>query len=372
MMEDIYLLEAIERYFNNEMSVGEKISFEELRSNNSEVDQMVIEHKTFLHQTNAYADNKVLKHTLHTVYNSLSDAGEIGKTGTTTKSIVLQFWNRYKKVAAIAASIAGITALTISSIISSFTPNNKNEIQQLSRDIQSLKNTQIQIVQSNNKLNEVVSKVPQGAEIKSGGTAFMIDNHGYLITNAHVLKVGNAAVVVTNNKGQEFSTHIAYVDAEKDLAILKIADEDFKSFDIPYTIVKKNSFNLGQEIFTLGYPKNEVVYNTGYLSARSGYGGDTSTVQLSLPANPGNSGGPVFNKNGDVVGILSTRETQLEGVTFAIKSKKIYQLLDAWHNADSSAANRLKLSYGKGLKGMDREDQIAKLEDCVFLVKVYN
>ncbi|MDR0792607.1 MAG: S1C family serine protease, partial [Chitinophagaceae bacterium] len=211
-MEDILLLEAIERYFNNEMSAEEKNSFEELRSNNSEADQMVIDHKTFLHQMNAYADNKALKHTLHTVYSSLSDSGEIGKTGSATKGAIVQFWNRYKRVAAIAASIAGITALTISSIISSFTPNNKNEIQQLSRDIQSLKNTQI--VQSN-KLNEVVSKVPRGAEIKSGGTAFMIDSHGYLITNAHVLKVGNAAVVVTNNKGQEFSTHIAYVDQQK-------------------------------------------------------------------------------------------------------------------------------------------------------------
>jgi S1-C subfamily serine protease len=122
----------------------------------------------------------------------------------------------------------------------------------------------------------------------------------------------------------------------------------------------------------LGYPKNEIVYNTGYLSARSGYDGDTSSVQLSLAANPGNSGGPVFNKNGDVVGILSTRETQLESVIFAIKSKKIYQVLDAWRTADTSAISHVKLASGKGLKGMDREKQIAKLEDCVFFVKVYN
>jgi S1-C subfamily serine protease len=328
---------------------------------------MVIDHKIFLLQMNAYADNKALKHELHTAYTSLSESGEIGKVNTTAKRTVVQFWNRYKKVAAIAASIAGITALAISSIISSFSTNNKNEIQQLSRDIQSLKKTQIV---TSNKLNEVVSKVPQGAEIKSGGTAFIIDSRGYLITNAHVLKGGTTAVV-TNNKGQEFNTHIAYIDAEKDLAILKITDEDFKPFEIPYTI-KRNSLNLGQEIFTLGYPRNEIVYNTGYLSARSGYNGDTSTVQLSLSANPGNSGGPVFNENGDVVGILSTRETQLEGVKFAIKSKNIYQLLDAWRNADTSAISHVKLVSGKGLRGMDREDQIAKLEDCVFLVKVYN
>ncbi|MFX9054138.1 serine protease, partial [Acinetobacter baumannii] len=87
----------------------------------------------------------------------------------------------------------------------------------------------------------------------------------------------------------------------KDLAVLKIDDEDFKPLKtIPYAI-KKSSIDLGEEIFTLGYPKNEVVYNIGYLSARNGYNGDSSTCQLQMSANPGNSGGPVLNKNGEVI-----------------------------------------------------------------------
>ena len=365
-MEDINLLEAIERYFNNEMSAEEKAYFEELRKKNSEIDQMVIDHKVFLMQMDAYAGNKLLKHTLHAVHTSLSDSGQIGVINIGAKGKVIQFWSRYKKVAGIAASIAGITALAISGVISSLTPNNKNEIQQLNRDVQSLKSTQM--VQSN-KLNEVVSKAPKGAEVKSGGTGFIIDNRGYLVTNAHVMKSVNA--IVTNNKGQEFNATLAYADPDKDIAILKITDKDFKPFEIPYAI-KRSNLNLGQEIFTLGYPRNDIVYTTGYLSARSGYDGDTSAVQLSLPANPGNSGGPVFNENGDVVGILSSRETQMENVTFAIKSRSIYQILDAWRNRDTSANSHVRVSSGKGLKGMNREEQIAKLEDCVFLVKVYN
>ena len=366
-MEDINLLEAIERYFNNEMSAEEKAYFEELRETNSEVDQMVIDHKVFLLQMDAYAGNKALKHTLHAVHTSLSDSGQIGVINTGTKGKVIQLWNRYRKVAGIAASIAGITALAISGVISSLTPNNNHQLQQLSGEIQTVKKTLN--VQSNKQNELVASKIPKGAEVKSGGTGFIIDNRGYLITNAHVLKGGNAIVV--NSKGQEFNTQKAYMDFEKDLAILKITDKDFKSFEIPYAI-KRSNLNLGQEIFTLGYPRNDIVYTTGYLSARSGYDGDTSAVQLSLPANPGNSGGPVFNTNGDVVGILSSRETQMENVTFAIKSKNIYQVLDTWRNTDTSAISHVHLSSGKGLKGVNRVEQIAKLEDCVFLIKVYN
>ena len=72
------------------------------------------------------------------------------------------------------------------------------------------------------------TKVPVEAEFKLGGTGFMIDPRGYIVTNAHV--IGNSTVVIVqNNKGQEFKTKIVYISPTADLAFLKIMDSDFKA-----------------------------------------------------------------------------------------------------------------------------------------------
>jgi S1-C subfamily serine protease len=106
------------------------------------------------------------------------------------------------------------------------------------------------------------------------------------------------------------------------------------------------------------------VYGEGYLSAKSGYSGDTASYQISVSVNPGNSGGPVINKNGEVIGIISSKETNSDGVVFAIKSKNIYKALDEIKKDET-----IKLPSGKALKGIDRVQQIKKMEDCVFMVK---
>jgi S1-C subfamily serine protease len=371
-MEEIILLDAVERYLTGAMLPEEKARFEQLRQNSPEIDQMVVEHVLFLQQMEKYSEHKNLTHQLNETHDKLINSGSINeKAEVTTKGKVIQLWNKYRRTASIAASIAGITALVISGLIASLTPRvSKNQIQQLSRDIEQIKKTQqYQVNKLNDKLNEVASKIPEGAVLKGGGSAFLIDATGYLITNAHVLK-GSAAIVV-NNKGHEFNASIVNINTEKDLAILKVEDPDFKTYSfLPYSIRKSNT-DLGEEIYTLGYPRDEIVYNMGYLSAKTGYNGDTSSLQISLSANPGNSGGPVFDKNGEVVGVLSTRETHAEGVVFAIKAKGIYQMIEEV-NTDDTAFQHIKLPTSTLLKGVDRVQQIKQVEECVFQVKVYN
>jgi serine protease Do len=367
MMDDIQLIQTIERYLEGKMQPEEKAFFELQRKNVPEIDQMVVEHSMFSHQMEDFAANQRLKHNLHEVHNKLIQEGTIGESiQQNTKAKIVLLWNKYRKVTAIAAVVSGAMALAISGLVSFFAPTNKQAIQQLGQEVEKLKQGQRY---QGNKINEVVSKMPVNADVRGGGTGFLIDGKGYLITNAHILK--DAAFANVYNNGKEYKTKLVYIDVTKDLAVLKIDDKDFTPFkSLPYAITK-HSIELGEEIFTLGYPKNEIVYNAGYLSAKTGYAGDTLSCQIQLSANPGNSGGPLLNKKGEVVGVISTKERQADGVTFAITSKYIYSLIDDIKKLDTSY-QRIKLPAYSSIKNTDRVNQIKQIEDCVYMIKAYN
>lgn len=367
MMDDILLLEAIERYLHGDMEAAERDYFETLRKNTPEIDQMVVEHGMFLHQMDIYALHRNLRASLQASHTKLLERGDINEGGElTTRGKVIQLWNKYKRVTAIAASVGGVIALVISGLAIYFSPVvNGNQIEQLSKAIEVIKKNQ---QYQGTLINEVKSKIPENARLISGGSGFLIDPKGYIITNAHVLK-GSGAVVV-NSKGQEFNATIAHIDTDRDLAIIKINDPEYTpQKSLPYTI-RRNSSDLGEEIFTLGYPRNDIVYGEGYLSARSGYNSDSLTYQVQISANPGNSGGPVFNSNGEVIGILSTRQAEAEGVAFAVKSKNIYRMVDELKATDTNVA-KIKLPTRSTLKGVNRKQQITRLEESVFYVKAF-
>lgn len=363
-MDERLILESIERYIHGEMLPEERKFFEELRKTNPVIDQLVVEHTVFLHHIERYGDRKNVKSTLQDVHNELFEAGQIRQSKETK---VVRLWLKYRKVIAVAASIACITALAISSITSYYAPRTPNtRLENLDRKISMLVQGQKSI---NDKLkNTLPVKIPVEADFKLGGTGFMIDPKGYIVTNAHV--IGNSTVVIVqNNKGQEFKAKIVYISPHSDLAFLKIVDSEYKSTSIlPYAISRGN-VELGEAIFTLGYPRDEIVYGEGYLSAKTGYIGDTLACQISIAANPGNSGGPVIDKNGEVIGVLSNRQLQTQGAVFAIRSKNIYLALDEMKSDTSMAL--IHLSQTSTVKNIDRVQQIKKIQEFIYLVKSY-
>ena len=368
-MEDIQLLETVERYIRGEMKPDERVHFEQLRKTNPEVDQLVVEHTLFIHQMNEVGELRKFKSTLHEVHTDLAEKGLINSDRLKGNAKVVYLWRRYKRVAAIAAIIAGISTVTVSMIVASLSPKPDKKIQDLSRELDKVKKDQIVTKAAvNNLQNNITSQFNPNIPFKSGGSGFLIDGKGLLITNLHVVR--NARnIAIQNRKGDIFNAKVVFTDTQKDIAILKVDDDNFKSLtSIPYNI-SKASTDLAEPIFTLGFPRDSIVYGQGYLSANTGHNGDTLSCQITIAANPGNSGGPVLNHNGEVIGILSTRQVSAEGVVFAIQSKYILNVLNELKKKDTSYL-KVKTPATSSLKGMDRTQQVKKIEDYVFMVKV--
>jgi serine protease Do len=368
-MDEVLLQDAIDRYLRLEMTQQERIIFEELRRTNPEVDQMVVAHSFFLQELERYGQTKEFKSALHEVESQLLEDGAIKADRLTTRGRIVNIWRRSQRTIAVAACIGGISALCISGIMLSLSSKPDKMLVQLGQKVQSLEKSQ---KVTNQQLNEVKTKIDPKAELKTGGTSFLIDGSGLLVTNAHVVK-DVTSVYVTNVKGENFKARIVYEDVLLDIAILKIDDSDFRSVGpLPYGI-KKNGADLGESVVTLGYPRNEsneVVVGMGYLSARTGYNGDTTSCQITVPANPGNSGGPVLNDKGEVIGIVSTKQKQEEGAVFALKSKNIYSALDSLKK-DSTSFSDIHLSSVSTMHNLERVQQIKRIQDYVFLVKGY-
>jgi serine protease Do len=376
VIEDIKILEAVERYISGEMSPDERVYFEQLRKSNPEIDQMVVEHTFFLQQMNRFDDVKKFKTTLNDTHIHLGEKGLIKAPRLKGKARVVYLYNRYKRVSAIAASIAGITALTISALVWSLSPAKpiKDEVDRLKAiNDQRYNRLEEKNKEQDRKIANVSSEnnSPQPPyEYTGGGSGFLIDTKGYLVTNAHVID-GAKHIAVENNNGKDFNAIVVYSDVKRDFAILKINDKDFKAPNsIPYSI-RRSSNDIAESIFTLGfprYPRNDIVYGEGFLAAKTGYNGDTLSCQITIPANHGNSGSPIFNKNGEIIGVLSSKQNTAEGAVFAVHSKYIYQALSELQKNDS--LKNVKLPVTSSLKGKDRTQQVNAISNYVFMVKV--
>ena len=364
-MEENILLDAVERYRKGEMTAEEKSYFEDLRKNNADIDQIAVEHNFFLGELDQLSERKNLKHALDMVESKLENEGVLAAKERKTKAKVIYLWNRYRRTITVAACIAGLVSLSTATFISVYS-DKKNEAAITPLVDNKLHQIEHKINQIENKLNDATTaSIKPKFEANFRATGFLIDGAGYIITNAHV--VNNAkTIIVENKKGDQFFAKPVYSNLASDLAILKIVDTAYKKVNtLPYTFHRLNA-ELAEPIFTLGYPREEVVYGEGYLSAKSGYSGDTTSYQISISANPGNSGGPVLNSNGEIIGIISSKETNADGVVFAIKSNNIYTAIkDVKKTQDST----IKLSNNNTLKGLKRVQQIKKLEDYIYKVK---
>lgn len=170
-----------------------------------------------------------------------------------------------------------------------------------------------------------------GASAKEwSGTGWsLLDN--YIVTNYHV--VDGAKTIQVNGIGgdnsRSCSATVVATDKNNDLAILRLNGVSITN--IPYAVTSDLA-DVGEEIFVLGYPMTqtmgeEIKLTNGIISSLSGFEGDMANYQISAPIQPGNSGGPMFDHNGNVIGIVVAKHEGAELVSYAIKTSYLQNLM---------------------------------------------
>ncbi len=177
---------------------------------------------------------------------------------------------------------------------------------------------------------------PEPGEAKATGTGFAITEDGYLVTNHHVVRDARRIIVIFPDERVE--ARLEAKDLRNDLAILKVLKRTS-----PLPLGSSGSVRLGEEVGTLGFPRPEdqgirVKFSRGTVSSLTGLEDDVAQFQISAPTQPGNSGGPLINTRGEVIGVVSStlsplrtfaRDASLpQAVNYAVKTAYLRLLLE--------------------------------------------
>ncbi|GAB7521110.1 DegQ family serine endoprotease [Paraburkholderia sp. 2C] len=184
------------------------------------------------------------------------------------------------------------------------------------------------------------------------GSGFIISSDGYILTNAHVVDGANVVTVKLTDK-REYHAKVVGADKQSDVAVLKIDAKDLPTVKIGDPRASK----VGQWVVAIGSPYGfENTVTSGIISAKSrslpneNY---TPFIQTDVPVNPGNSGGPLFNLQGEVIGINSMIYSQtggFQGLSFAIPINEAMKVKDDLVKTGHVSRGRL----GVAVQGMNQ------------------
>lgn len=169
----------------------------------------------------------------------------------------------------------------------------------------------------------------------SSGTGFGISSNGIIVTNYHVIDGAKSIKVrgVNSDFNKTYNAKVLVSDKNNDLALIQIDDYGLTSLGtVPYTI-KTGLVGVGENIFVLGYPLratmgDEIKLTNGIVSSRTGFQGDITSYQISAPVQPGNSGGPLFDSQGNLIGIINAKHGGAENASYAVKTSYLTNLID--------------------------------------------
>jgi len=188
------------------------------------------------------------------------------------------------------------------------------------------------------------------------GSGFFVSKMGHVITNAHVVQ-NCKKITIGDNANKQVPAELINTDRSNDLALLKLSTLEMASADsksliqklsivvVPLAskgLLRSNDVKLGEKVLVAGYPFGDVFSNTikvtsGIVSATRGAGDDSGQFQLDAAVQPGNSGGPIYDSGGNIVGVVVAQLDKLkmakaigslpENVNFGIKASTVRQFL---------------------------------------------
>jgi uncharacterized protein len=235
----------------------------------------------------------------------------------------------------------------------------EKEIERLRRENARLKK------QNQSKPKQVAKKPPpkKAPPPSSGstGSGFFVSKLGHIVTNEHVVRQCGS-VTVGDNANKQVTASVLETDKRNDLALLRISSTQMASAEtlslisklgaqklglklVPLAsggLMRSDDIELGESVLVAGYPYGELYSNTikvtgGMVSAVKGMGDDSAQFQMDAAVQPGNSGGPIYDENGNIVGVvisqLDKRKVEKaigslpENVNFGIKASTVRQFL---------------------------------------------
>ena len=361
-MSDKIQMEEIERYLNGELNGDERARFEKRRTEDAALNTAVTEHKHFTSLIKQYGERLDLEKRLDAIHNEI-DVYALSEELMEHPSWLVMLWRNHHSKISVAASIT-IFAVLGTLFFTGYLSNREQNYQQLRGNIRELNKKTIQLTKTVNGLTETKYPANPG---NYRGTGFAISSSGLIATDYHVVR-GADSVYVQSADGKSYRAKVIHIETP-DIAILQITDPSFKALGaIPYSF-KKAETDIGENVFTVGYPRDAMVFGPGYLTASTGFQNDTAQYQVSIPATPGSSGGPLLDNRGNVIGIINGRETRIEGAAFALKSSFLFKAVQ--DIPADSLKGTLNLNYKNALAGLTRAQQFKKIQNYVFMIRVY-
>jgi TPR repeat protein len=224
-------------------------------------------------------------------------------------------------------------------------------------------------VLSKDKNNSTSPAVPSD-NLKATGTGVFITAEGLILTAAHV--VNEASTIKVLAKTGILKARVVSIDRNNDLALLKAESGGF-----PVPVKSSKTVKLGQKIFTLGFPNpslqgRNLKMTEGSISSLAGIQDDPRQWQISVPVQPGNSGGPLFDEQGNLIGVVVAKLDAIkaakftgdlsQNVNYAVKSAYVLPMLEPYE---------AKLTSEGVAKSSNQETVVEKVQDSVVLILVY-